>query len=275
MYEEDDVYIYVNSHACLEIYPENNTASFSNELNPPLILNGKYVVGIKNIFLPNRLYNVSRNDPSFGMKIDYFYTKKGIVIGEKNITYVPQINIRGDQPFNIIHNLDQDLRRFLITNGFVEKKDDDHIIVYSHTMRLARINPIKLKGTHDNDGGTIVFTFGVLLKVLLGMPEKMTFSITKSGRGYTSPEYISGIDSIYIYSDIVTPSRIGNIQTHIVDIIPYTGSFSKSNSSVIYKTLKSNLMNSISITIRDQAGRPMPFIPGHSCTTILHFKKIH
>lgn len=96
--------------------------------------------------------------------------------------------------------------------------------------------------------------------------------------GYKKPDLATGVDALYVYSDVVTPTIVGDSFSPILRVIPVTHAIEfGENVDVIfphpyyYKVSKREL-STITINIKDGTGSLIPFEFGRVIVT-LHFKK--
>ena len=91
----------------------------------------------------------------------------------------------------------------------------------------------------------------------------------------TFPIYLSrGIDSLYVYSDVVQPKLVGDTSAPLLGVVPARGVYGemvyKEYSSHVYSDLTKNCFSTIEIYLMDSAGRSIPFEFG-KVTVLLHF----
>ena len=83
----------------------------------------------------------------------------------------------------------------------------------------------------------------------------------------------SGNDYLYVYSDIITPTRFGNQIVNILDAIPLPHeTTSKGVNPIMYKPVATSTIQSVAIKITNQNGKPIHFEDGHSVTCVLHIR---
>ena len=80
------------------------------------------------------------------------------------------------------------------------------------------------------------------------------------------------IQCALIYTDLVNPSRYAGKNVNILDGFSLSGGLTKGVHPTIYKSLKSKVIDSISIKITDQKGRPIYFEEGYPVTCLLHIR---
>ena len=79
---------------------------------------------------------------------------------------------------------------------------------------------------------------------------------------------------IYVYTDIVEPSYLGAQSVSLLDIIPRREIYSKNSTFSTFKHVSKCTIDSISTTLSDELGNPVPFAPDVNVTMVLHFKKV-
>lgn len=80
------------------------------------------------------------------------------------------------------------------------------------------------------------------------------------------------IQYLLIYSDLVNPSRFSGQNVNILDAYSLSDGVSKGVHPTIYKSLKPRIIDSVSIKITDQRGRPVHFDYGCPVTCLLHIR---
>lgn len=86
-----------------------------------------------------------------------------------------------------------------------------------------------------------------------------------------------GIDTIFVYTDIVNSVTVGDIKAPLLLIYPFKASeqgrnFHQEFINPTYVTLNRSCIRSIEILLRDSAGEPIPFARGKTAVS-LHFRK--
>lgn len=272
MDDNDSFYVYLNSIGNILEYPENTVSNFTNLIQPNINLNGTFSVGLENIFFQENFYTGNKNDTLFQIDIRILYYKNKIIRGSDSISYTPSINFSSKTVDSIVTFIDSDLRSFLHTQKIINK---------SHKMLLARspitgsvvINEIQPLNNNNFKYDKIVvkWKFALMIAHVLGLDNNNIELINPKPTRY--PSLPLTVSNIFVYSDIIESSRMGDRQTNILDILPIGNTFSKNMSSIIYKTVKYQNISNISISLKDQFGRNIPFLDGNIVTAILHFKR--
>ena len=81
-----------------------------------------------------------------------------------------------------------------------------------------------------------------------------------------------GIDSLYVYTDIVQTKLVGDTATPLLSIVPIQGTHGEMVFKE-YSNLSKNVFSTIEIYWKDSAGCDIPFAFG-KVTVLLHFKEI-
>jgi hypothetical protein len=265
----DSFYIYLNSVFNINEFPQNALSHFTNIISPPIQLDGEFRVGLENIFFKDEFYTITENDSSFGIKFHARYRGKDRIVREKDILYKPTRNIQGDTIAQVISFLNNDVRNLLIRKKFLSRNQD---IIFrlkqSGKVDFKRIRMVDVDSS-DISNATIQWNFGEKIASLLGVIDRQSIS----PRSYVNAKLPNPLSKILIYSDIVQPSHMGKQIADILDILPIGKTYSKNSASVIYKRARNRVIDTISISMRDEYGNSIPFIDGGSITLILHFKR--
>lgn len=289
----EEFYVYLSSLGSAIEHSNNTPSRFTNEMRPPITLSGNWSVGLQNIICDKNLNNIYVEKESSDYEISFVAQKKlysednvkkfregkditYAIASVKSIKYTPTYNIYADNISDLIVKLEKDFRTLLYNESIINSTDLS-IFEYSAIKDRIIINNLGDLFEESTDGFIeITMHFGVKLCELIG--ESKGFSITIGpSQGYTCtapPKKSNSVDCIYIYSDIIKRSRTADGETHILDVLPLKTKYSKDNSSIIYKHVKSSILTSISIDMRDQNGREIYYKDGVSTTCILHFKQV-
>ena len=118
--------------------------------------------------------------------------------------------------------------------------------------------------------------FSEPLSTMLGLGYGRVACNESTLRGRFPINLSRGIDSLYVYSDVVQTKLVGNTSVPLLGIVPISGSHGhmtyKEYSTPVYSDLAKNVFSTIEIYIMDSAGRSIPFEFG-KVTVLLHFRK--
>ena len=268
----------MSSLACADEYPYNAVGSFTNTIKPSIHLNGRYEVGLVNVIFPNQLNAVTKNDPLFAIDFKINYFNSGRRVAGESVQYLPTKNISGDHVYRVIPSLESDIRSYLIkqrllraeTENIFRYDDVKQNIFFSKGLIVENVSAVMF------DEAKIIWRFAPMIASILALePNKeYDFEIDDLNDRYRKhPTLKSSVNQIYLYTDIVTPSRVGDYQSEILEVIPMRHShFYKTNNNTVYKSIRKNIIENISILMKDERGRPVPFEDGSSVTCVLHIK---
>ena len=273
----EDHYVYLTSLANSIEYPENTIASFTNRMNPPLLLKGSWSVGLVNCFFNTEFVAIQKNDEMFKLNLSIAYLDaKNNVIAYEKFVYRPTRNIHGKQVRGILQAVEADLRNYLIGLKVISKNSGE-IFAYGEGYKYVVINKLELENPTKYKFSKIhgSWTCQKGLAALLGIEPctPKNFSNLSSYIGRLTPRLIN-VSNVFIYTDIVKGSHVGDSESDILDVLAIGDTFSKNSQFIIYKHVKQEFIESISILLKDQNGQKLKFRDGNSSTCILHFKKV-
>lgn len=281
----EDFYIYLSSLANSVEYPLNTVGKFTNVVRPSCNLTGSWSVGLANIIFSNELLNIDKN------RSDLFSIKYSIrrlthisnLPGAKESDikyetsevlkeYLPSTNIDADNISDLILILEGDMRAYLYKEGIITRQD---YALFHYSSSINRIIFSNIFRVFPNPHHILEIEIypSLAMRTILGT----TSSVKLHAKTFTCPfppKMYNKVDCVYIYSDIVSRTRMGGGETNILDILPLKGNYSKDSTSIIYKPLKHNTIESISIDLRNQNGEDIHFKNGKSTICVLHFKQL-
>lgn len=271
MENDEDFVVYLRSVSNLEDFPDNKATCFTNIINPPRRLINEYEVSLQNIFFEPSYDPIIKNSNLY--KIELYiklFTEDDseISLNSIGIRYRPTANIKGDNYFQAIQNLNEDFTSYLIQNEII---DEYHPTIfrfdtYMHIIRFTNIIPPQDSKFKKY---SIVWKFSREMSHFLGLLESSNFTESPI---FSYPGKISGPKLILVYTNIVEPSNIGSQNVNILDIHPMPEMHAKSMVDIIYKSVNRTLLDNINIQLCDQFGEPIPFKNDVVVTAILHFR---
>ena len=303
--ESDNIYLYISSIADSKTFPENTSSNFENRILPlSLELNREYEVGLSNILFPKFFYCIRAGEPECGIGFHAQIKQSHLTDYEYNFyNYLPKKNIVSNfKHLNIIsivatinHQLMKELRGIL-QQSYLEYFPYSEIIYYDTILEKVVMNTVIVESNEDILYKDIHIDFASHIALVLGFDPDYRYSVfhkkdddeTSSAppasnssskppsRKVIAPHSVrpdSGNDYLYIYSDIVPPTRFGNQIVNILDAIPLPhDSTSKGVNPIMYKPLTASTIESVAIKITNQNGKPIYFENGHSVTCVLHIR---
>lgn len=86
------------------------------------------------------------------------------------------------------------------------------------------------------------------------------------------PRGDGGMDFALFYTECVRPTRYGGLSINLLEVLTMDGAGGRDFRQIAYESLNKHLIDSISIKVTDQNGRPTPFGRGKSLTVVLHIR---
>lgn len=274
-------------------FGRNTIAEFKTQLGRKFSLVGNWVVGITEVSYTKSWYNV-------------LFSHKIILFDEMGTIYNPE----SISEVNSVENVSEEL---YISSGYYEsaKKLVDEInnilgkittiktpkLLYNELNNIVTIEPGLI------DGALKVYPFfGSEVENILGLKNRnmknnfyshmsqtsgIASFIFKGDEMYKQNKFLAfhpveisgGYHSLFVYSDIVYPSFIGDACTQILRVVEVPRKAKFGEQCVIkyenpqYRPILINEFESIEISIKDDNGELIPFKFGRIIVT-LHFKKL-
>ena len=282
-------HIYVTSTADGEIYP-NTSASFTNNIQTlTLDKDTEYEVGLLNMLLPRQYYIVKPGEPecSIHLECGLKLTPQSTAIERHTMSGSVNINILNNDTGYLVLCVNN-----LITTLLKEMLDGDKHQLLSYFNDILAVNQSNYHlslfcyyGYHPK----VVFikaSFDTRLAQILGFVPNKGYALFSSLDIHEEPKTPThvpqyghapllkngDVQCVLIYSDLVNPSRYAGKNVNILDAFSLSGGLTKGVHPTIYKPLKSKVIDSISIKLTDQKGRPMDFEEGYPVTCLLHIR---
>ena len=302
--DTEDTYIYLSSIASGNTFPDNTSSEFENRILPVhLDPNREYEVGLSNILFPKYFYCIRGGDPNCG--IDFYGRIKQSDFDDydyKLYTYLPERNMISNfsekNIVSIARGINSQMMRELQVILGASYKDFfpyREIIYYDLDLERVVVNESIASPDDDRVYTDIFITFAPHIAFILGFDPNFRYTVFFQKFGEEVPvtpeagkdlnqEPIkliaphvarpdSGNDYLYVYSDVISPTRFGNQIVNILDAIPLPHDVtSKGVNPIMYKRVALSHIQSIAIKITNQNGRPIYFDDGHSVTCVLHIR---
>jgi len=283
----DEMYITLSSNVITKENPSNSLSEYITILNQRLKLEGKWVVGISEISYTKSWYNILETHPinfydEFGNK----YEPK--IFKEDNET-VYDFNINSgyyESEQVLIDSINLELRKikFLKAPQIVYNKINNKIFIIPGSME----NSVKL---YPSFGEEINSLLGITRRDIDNLFYKTNndFEFTKYefkriaknkiNEAFHPIEITRGYHSLYVYSNIVYPSYVGNTCSQILRVVEVPNNIKFGEQCVIryenpqYRPVILSEINSIEIVIKDDSDNLIPFKFGR-VRIDLHLKKL-
>jgi hypothetical protein len=230
-------YVTLPSDSSLRYFPDNKISHFTTQLPTPIVLNGEWEVGLSEIIYPHSWNNVNENNHLFRYEIGN---------GKLNTRVIPPGCY--DAP-DIVKA--------------VSKKLPENQFFLSYNEITKRVKIQILKGAYLHLEG---------LSPLLGFP---SVKLTGVVRSTFVADTHSDFSFFYVYSDIVEPQVVGDIQAPLLRIVKVDGK----NGEIIschydrpqYVPVIRQSFQTLDIELRLNSGDFVPFERG-KVIVVLHFR---
>lgn len=237
-------YITLPSDSSMNFYPNNTVAHYTTKLTERVHLDGEYEVALTEIIYPSNWLNF--ND---GM-VMFTDTPRELLLPNKlESGYFSNES-------EMIDYLNESMRAIGVR---------DATFVYSQLTRKVSIITTEDNTIRLNDA----------LRDYLGFAKKYNFYIGET-ESVTKFDLNAGMHLMYIYSDIVSYSFVGDTKTPLLRVCNTSGG--KGDETCVsftnpqYVPVAHRDFETIEININNELGNPMPFITGKSVVT-LHFRR--
>lgn len=239
------------SDGSLDFYPQNTLSNYTIKLPQPCEFDGEYECALSEIIFPNRLVNVRRgfNDISI-----YRFTKKTGTVKrhEKEWSLPPGSYDSVEKVISVIQ--EKILKRYKIKN------EDAFRLTYDEVTKRVTIE------TKFN----YTIYFGSDICILLGFKvNKICARGLNMIEGKRTGEFYAtksgGLNTLYIYTDIIKEQIVGGIYTPLLRVINLGQKHNNEDSTSVtmdrlfYCTLKRPHFDNINIQLRDDTGELVHF----------------
>ena len=243
-----DFYHVLPSNTSLNYFPNNTTSEYSTPLDNPYVLSSDWEVGLMSL-THSTVVNTFHNDK--------FIMEEKFKGKEKLSKIITLPSFAFDEESEAIRFINSRVKDRRILFGCNKKK---HI-----TLKIL--------------DESLKLTFDDTLRDIFGFDENIySGPISFTGSGVFS--LTRCIQYLYIYSNIATNIRLGNTESPLLAIVPFTNNNEcallkeKVFKTPMYIRVKQNRISQIDIAIYDGAGQLVPFVADVPTTVRLHFRQI-
>lgn len=252
---KENFYLTLLSNSSMEYFPDNKTTLFSTKLPKPIILEGKWCVGVVEFQYPCTMFTVQEHE-------NVVYIKKTMMMPNErqaSTTYykshIPATNYDNINHILLaLNNIKENVRfRYDELSKFV------NVAVLDQNIKSLTLSPkLALQLGFDPNRNLIDKSFGKCPANLhLGLPSQL-----------------------FVYCDIIEPQIVGDVMTPLLRIIPLDPSkyiYGANKMYVFspphYLPVMRREFDTIEIDIRSSTGQSIPFQFGTVCIK-LHFIKL-
>ena len=271
---QDQFYLTIPSNTP---FPNNTTSSFRVKLPKRIELNGEWEVGLAEIQYPLSWNNVnaSRNGDEDLENIFKVYLQPGIA--ENNTIYVSIPPSYYNNINELIMGVSKSLEKIEIKKNklYNNAKDEYYTLASCITITYAYLSKrVEIQLNKHVVKGLVL---GTHLQYLFGFDGGwLTLLESSENIAKYPPDLSAGINTLYIYFDIIQPQIVGNILAPLLRTVAvkkgeYGDTVDKIYFSPHYLPLRSRNFDSIEIQIKNDTDQLIPFKFGKAILKI-HFK---
>ena len=263
---------------------------FSNRIRPSVQIDGDFKVALDNIFFEESYVAIKKGDVNYSVYFDMIeFDEKQSPTKTKSIVYTPKTDFVVKTIEDLIAKLNHELLKFLLEkNVIIARNTIDFIILKDGRVHIDPITT-DFEDVPEKKNIAVAWRFSEGWRKVLGFQEDTPSTDSRKISAYYvdhvkwfslksifPPKLPKSIPStIYVYSDIVTPSFIGTHSANLLDVIVLKNDwFSKNKAFTPYKNVSKTSIDEINISLRDENGNPISFSKNVSVTVVLHFKKM-
>ncbi len=235
-------------------YPDNHINHFTTMLNKPIALAGEWEVGLAEISYPQSWYNVQSEELKWSIFKDLSLKGSGY--------HIPPGIYRSHKPlFRYMKRVMEDSEGY---GGSVDLELD------------KATQKVKL-----TVGPRYKVWFSPALHGLLGLGEVGGEMLIPAGiyYGTTSIDLSQDLHSMHVYCDLIKPQIFGDVDAPLLRIVPLQRqsdtpeAMNQVFNHIYFKPVMGDSIRTISIDIKDDIGRPVPFMRGRLVVTLVFKKK--
>lgn len=250
-------YVTLPSNVKSSEYDKNTTANFTTRLAMPLSLPGEWEVAITELSYTNSWFNVPRDQMI-------------------NISYDGEINLNTLRAgrYESIDELVGDINKIFST--YSDKFFNWPVLLIDRRKCIVTLR----HGLHN--GSHAIVEFEPDLMNMLGLTKPNSFMEEINGilvqNGVRPYQIRGGLHSLYVYTNIVEPSHVGDSYVNLLRTITVDHSTEFASQIVTkftnpyYIKVRLNAITNITIECKDDTGNVFPFEFGRTIVT-LHFKR--
>lgn len=238
-------YLTLPSNSSYRYFPDNKVNNFITKLPQTLALEGRWEVGLVEFQWPNNWYNLKENNGYVNVILpDDQIFKVDIPCGfySSPVTLVNKLNNRISKAFD-----HEDIR-----------------FIYEGLTRKVSLNNVT----------NSVVELSKSLKEILGFKNEV---LDNDQCGNCAVDMRHGINSLYVYSDVVEHRIVGDASVPLLRTVPAIGKAGDIQAvtftNVYYLPVSQRNFDSIRVYICDDTGELVSFEGGRSIVT-LHFRRI-
>ena len=229
METRDDIYVYLSSSFSKRDFLSSTPKTFSNVIKPSLSLDSTHDVALKNILFQPKLNTITKFDEHYiiEIKVSFIHQNGGLSGGR--VRYIPMIDIKADNILQLVQYLNNDLVHFLKRQKMISKhkKNVFRLRAFSTLVEFEEL-------TFDEKYKKIEVTWTLCEHYARAMGVHNCIFINKPII-VDPPKFPKQLNCMYVYSDIVEATYLGDQTVHILDIISMKHITSKRGTLTLFK----------------------------------------
>lgn len=253
-------------------FPENRPGNFRTKLHHTITLDGEYEVALTNIMYPVSYHNLPENRAFLNIEF----------LGQKyKVTCAHGYYAKADA---LVADVNRKLKMYSTANG-VEGLDDAVTFSYDDVQGC-----VKMEIAHQKEPTKVIFKDPSLLGNLLGfqigfeycggiLDLKDSYGLPLPCERFIGHPDLNTIKTIYVYSDIIQYSLIGQHYTPLLAHFMSHGDFGVVQERVFLDKYLKNVilkdLNTIHIGLYDNSGNELKFMNGEVVVTLRFTPKIN
>ena len=266
----DDIYVYLNSSFNKNEYSSNTADGFTNVIKPTLNLDSSYEVALDNIIFDPNIYYIRKNDEKYSVKVEICYSDDRGLPKSFAATYYPSQNFKKEELYLVIEFLNRDLITFLKKWQMIRERQK-YIFRYISTSSFVHFHALGVSEIFKKKKDlTVKWNVGEQFARIMGISK---LSFVEKPIINEPAKFPKKISCIYVYTDIIEPSYLGEQSVNLLDIIPMQHMQSKKGALSLFKRINKTILDDISIRLTDQDGDGIPFANDVATSIVLHFKR--
>jgi hypothetical protein len=254
-------YVTLPSDSSMMYYPDNTVAHFKTKLSRCICVDADYEVALIELIYPITYHNFVTYEPLMVDQMTYSddNVQAGRILWELKSGYFKDEE-------DLAAYLNEELKRIFRRVYAVEYEPFFTYVKRTKEMRFGCISncdkpdPVTFFPEDVGFSEPFIRRFGIE---------------TKFSDGFT-PFELDDSRLMYVYSDIVSPHLVGDVQVPLLRVITPSGERGKMTSATFndpyYLPVARRGFDMIEININNELGKPMPFVSGKSLA-ILHFRR--
>ena len=268
MYGRDSFHICLKSDVDLNEFETNSVIGFTNKIIPQIDLNAEYEVAVKNIIFKEKFYQIPKKDVRFSIFIHVGYINKYGLKDTISMHYVAQEAISVCNIIELVKEINKDFEKALLKRNIINQNVQPIFQIKSGSS-FIEFNEIKLDDEIFHTYN-ILWHIGPKLRKIFGFQSRVFINTPVIDKEAYFPRKDSFIK---IYSDLINAGQFANKNLNILDILPATNMYSKSGTSLCYKSINKKNIDTISVSLMNEDDLPISLCDEVVITIILSFRK--